>query len=266
VELDEDPAGLANVCHPGQPLWLNRYHARLQRKVYRELLSLVPAPARGARALDVGCGAARWSKLLADQGYDTVAIDLQDRLIEANRRRYPDIEFHTASAQEFTSAEPFDLISTVTVIQHVPFEHQLAVIQRLRALSAAGGHVIALENVFDQGPHVFARSIAGWRELFELASLEPLATRRYDYSPCQRLLARLKRVLRSKRRSDLPPTPETLNTPPEPDAATWRGLGRSAHRALMRACVAVDGATEPACFRLQPALSTVHCGFLFRAV
>ena len=177
------------MCQPGLPLWLNRYYARFQRLVYRDLLSSQVSDRRG-RALDIGCGAGRWSRLLADEGYDTVGIDLQRELIEANRRRYRDIEFHTASAQDFVTVEPFDLISTVTVIQHVPFEQQRPVVERLRAHTRDGGHVLALENCPTKAPCFLAvdRRLAravrtGWLH----ARRE---TKRYDYNPCLRLRAR----------------------------------------------------------------------------
>ena len=262
LQLNEDPDGLGNVCHPGQPLWLNRYYARFQRRVYLDLLSRVPA--RRGRALDVGCGAGRWSRLLADEGFQTVGIDLQPDLIEANGRRHRDIEFHTASAQSFTSREPFDLVSTVTVIQHVPFDQQTAVAERLRALTNDGGHVIALENVSDQAPHVFSRPIGGWRTLFEQAGFEALETKRYDYNPCLRSMKFLMRALPS-RSSAAPDTAQTLNAPRERRPAAARTLARSARRAVMRACVVVDGAIEPVCIGRGLAAPTVHCGFLFRA-
>lgn len=155
------------------------------------------------------------------------------------------------------------MISTVTVIQHVPFEQQTAVVERLRALTADGGHVIALENVSDQAPHVFSRSIGGWRTLFERAGFKSLAMRRYDYSACLRSLKRLMRVLPSTATPAGPDTAETLNAPRRPVAA--RSIGRPARLAVMRACTVVDGAIEPVCIRLGLAAPSVHCGFLFRA-
>ena len=182
-DLEQDPDGLANVCHPGRPIWLNRYYAKLQRRVYRNLLSPVPPAAAGARALDVGCGAGRWSRLLADEGYETVGIDLQAELIEANRRRYPDVEFEQAADPGLQFAQPFDLVSTVTVIQHIPFDEQRAVVERLRALIENGGRFIALENVSHQELHVFARRPDDWTALFGEAGFELLECRPYDYSP-----------------------------------------------------------------------------------
>src|SRR5580704_9170375 len=76
VDLEADADGLNNVCHPGRPLWLNRYYARFQEVVFRKLLAAAVAdpPPGGTtsggppRALDVGCGAGRWCRLLASEG------------------------------------------------------------------------------------------------------------------------------------------------------------------------------------------------------
>src|SRR5829696_4026388 len=106
---DGDPHALQNVCHPGAPLWLNRYYARFQEMAYQALLDLLPPPAPKQRALDVGCGAGRWCRLLYERGYHTVGIDLQPDLIQSNRSRYPHIDFLCTPVQEYSAEEPFDL-------------------------------------------------------------------------------------------------------------------------------------------------------------
>jgi len=44
--------------------------------------------------------------------------------VDLNRARHPEIEFECVSVQEFEPEEPFDLISSVTVLQHNPFPEQ----------------------------------------------------------------------------------------------------------------------------------------------
>jgi len=100
LDWEVDPERLANVCQPGQPHWLNEYYARSQRLVFERLLALVPPPGPGSRALDIGCGAGRWTRLLAACGYITTGIDIQSRLIELNRERFPAIEFEDEALQE----------------------------------------------------------------------------------------------------------------------------------------------------------------------
>src|SRR5919199_192370 len=153
LDFDRDPEGLDIVCHTGAPLWLNRYYARYQKMVYEKLFSLLPFPRLGARALDVGCGTGRWCRFLAERGYRVTGIDWQQELIESNRARCPEIQYLRTSIQEFAPEEPFDLVSSVTVLQHIPFSEQEAAIHKLRELTKDGGHALVLENTREQAVH-----------------------------------------------------------------------------------------------------------------
>lgn len=107
---DGDPHALQNVCHPGAPLWLNRYYARFQEMASGYSFTSCLHQSRGARALDVGCGTGRWSRFLHERGYHTDGIDRQPDLIQANRRRYPHINFICTPIQEYSADEPFDFL------------------------------------------------------------------------------------------------------------------------------------------------------------
>jgi SAM-dependent methyltransferase len=263
LDRAEDPDALGNVCHAGAPLWLNQYYARHQRRVFEELLAICPRPVAGARALDVGCGAGRWCRLLAARGYAVHGVDLQPALIDENRTRYPDMRFDCVPVQELVAEQPYDLITTVTVIQHLPADEQARAIGKIGALLQPGGHVIALENVADQGEHVFANSIDGWTRLFAGAGLSLVELRRYDYSPALRASNRLMRAALPRGRTQAPAAPQAV-----PNG----GAGRSALGAALRrvawgarhAAVAIDDRLEPILIRLNAPLPTVHCGFLFR--
>src|SRR3712207_900927 len=105
VDLDEDPLALGNVCSPDAPTWLNAHYARGQEAVFERLLARIPRD--GGRALDVGCGAARWTKRLSELGWEATGIDLQASLISHNRRRFPQIRFEQVALQEFEAGGPF---------------------------------------------------------------------------------------------------------------------------------------------------------------
>jgi 2-polyprenyl-3-methyl-5-hydroxy-6-metoxy-1,4-benzoquinol methylase len=261
LDMGLDPEGLTNVCHPGAPLWLNRYYARGQRRAFDALMALVPAPETGAQALDVGCGAGRWSALLHERGYATTGIDLQPELIERNRARYPDITFERVAAQDLQTDARFGLITSVTVIQHVPFHEQDAVIARLAQLCARDGYVMALENVRDQDPHVFARSIRGWRTAFEGAGFTMVTMQRYDYSPMLRMVSLLRSIARRALRRRMPESPSGLVA----SGGSQDGLSVVSN-AAKRAAVAIDSMIEPLLITQNVPLPTVHCGFLFKKV
>jgi SAM-dependent methyltransferase len=259
IDALSDPDGLGNVCHPGQPLWLNRYYAAGQRQAFSSLLEDVPPPTAKARALDVGCGTARWSRLLDERGYEVTGIDLQEEVIERNRRLFPQIRFVPTSAQEFMDDIGYALVTSVTVLQHIPFEEQATVVNRLRDLLTVGGHAVFLENIHDQAPHVFSRSLAGWLDLFQSSGLRPLRVRRYDYNPSLRLAAWIKASLMGRRHEpNLSPETYLTNRP----LSHPRRLARTAARVLDRVALSVDSVIEVELVRRGSELPSIHCGFL----
>jgi SAM-dependent methyltransferase len=128
----------------------------------------------GARVLDVGCGTGRWSQLLRDSGADVLAIDISPEAIEINRQRNPGIEFRVADlAQPDLPDDAFDLIVSVTVLQHLPPDGQRSASAALARALRPGGYALLLENIRDQGPHVFSRRIEQWVDLFRRVGLSP---------------------------------------------------------------------------------------------
>jgi len=265
LDLRRDPDGLSVVCHSEAPLWLNKYYAHFQRLLFMQLLSLVPQPLPGARALDVGCGAGRWSRILAERGYAVVGIDVQAALLERNRARFPDISFECSSILDHKAALSYDLISSVTVLQHLPFDAQRLAIQRIRESATSGSHVLLLENVVDQGSHVFANSVGGWQRLFEQADFDVVAVRRYDYSPALRMVGALRRAAKTR----LIAQPIASRPPSGRSATKTRGLAPQVSRAVVTmanlAAVGADYLLEPALVALQVPVPTVHVAMLFRA-
>jgi SAM-dependent methyltransferase len=265
-----DPDALGNVCHAGAPIWFNQYYARHQRTVFQLLLDQMPVMP-GARALDVGCGAGRWCRLLAERGFRVQGIDLQPALIERNRARYPNIAFDCVPIQDFAPQELFDLVTTVTVIQHVPFEEQGRALAKIASVLKPGGHVLSLENVEDQGAHVFANSIERWTKAFADVGLSLVSIRRYDYSPGIRLTsaavsaaARLARRLGVIAKQDGPEVPQAPSADGMDEGTGFRKALRGCGWAIRRAAVAFDDRVEPHLIERNANLPTVHCGFLFR--
>jgi 2-polyprenyl-3-methyl-5-hydroxy-6-metoxy-1,4-benzoquinol methylase len=255
----DDPDGLNNVCQSGAPLAVNRYYARFQRVVYEELLQQVPHGA-GRRALDVGCGTGRWCRLLHEQGFAVTGVDLQDELVAANRERYPDMRFQCGPIQTFTAEDRFDLVSSVTVIQHMPPDEQRAALGNIARLVKPGGHVLLLENVGDHdSPIVFAHPAAEWTAMLREHGFEALTIRRYDYSPVLRLYYALTGPLRRRMGGPTGPAERLHAAVPEDTGM------RRVDNACKRAAAWCDGPIESLLVRRNPPLPTMHCGFLFRA-
>lgn len=206
TDLARDPHALGNVCMPEAPEWLNRHYARGQEATFERLLALVDGPPR--RALDVGCGAARWSERLHARGWSVTGIDLQQALIDHNRVRLPDLSFECIALQDLQPEQPFDLVCSVTVLGHVPHDEQPRALDRLRMITAPGGHVLLLENLRDQAAHVFANSLAEWTDMMREHSFRRLAVAPYGYDPALRALAGTRRLagsLAARRRGSSAP-------------------------------------------------------------
>lgn len=266
IDLERDPDGLANVCHPGAPLWFNRYYDRIQRQVLLELLNCVPPAAPGDHALDIGCGAGRWSRLLAARKYSVSGIDLQKELIEIDRRRDPGIDYSCVSLQDYSPSLKFKLIVSVTVLQHNPYDEQAAAAKKIGELLAEGGHLILLEDTGKEAAGLFPRSIANWRGLFEDSGLVCLEERPYDYSPFIRMhwwvVSRALALFRRMTGMNKAPTPETYLAP---SSGRLSSVLRAGSDAARFAAAALDRIIEPACRAARAGPSPLQCGFLFKA-
>jgi 2-polyprenyl-3-methyl-5-hydroxy-6-metoxy-1,4-benzoquinol methylase len=275
LDREIDPDALGNVCHAGTPLWFNQYYARYQRGVFAELLSNCPAPTRESRALDIGCGAGRWTRLLAASGYRVHGIDLQQALIDSNRVRYPETTFDCVSVLDFQPTSPFDVVSTVTVLQHIPFPEQKIAVAKIGSFVKPGGHAVILENVHDQDVHVFAQSIASWQDLFGAAGFRTILVRRYDYSPATRIsgfmaaaAGKLMRRTGLQKRPNGPQVPvgvaDSVDGKDTSSSSRLIDAARSVGWLARRGALTIDDRVEPLLIRMNIDLPTVHCGFLFQ--
>lgn len=262
IDFGDDPDGLGVVCNVGQPRWYNEHYARLQRVVYVDLLRYVGPSSPGARALDIGCGAGRWCRLLEKRGYQVTGIDLQSSLLERNRERMPNVEFVVGAIQNFHHSPTFDLLSSVTVLQHLPEAEQQEALESLRRLATDGAWFVALENVRDQAPHVFARTVEEWVESFARAQFKVIRVRRYDYQLAIRLQDSVWRGMRRPVMAIRGSSPTVEGRHAELNV---QAIDR-VKQAAKRAAITMDAALEPVLERLSPASGSVHCGFLFQAV
>ena len=260
IDWERDPDGLAGYLGPGQPDWINERFARLQRDVFARLIARVPGPAEEERALDIGCGAGRWTRSLAAHGYAAVGLDLQERIIAANRERFPEIEWLAMPLQDLPVERSFALVTSIGVLQAIPYAEQGEVIRRLGTLTAPGGHAIILEGLHHPSPNAFPHPAAGWAALFAAAGLELVEEIPFSWEPLRRAAAASVRAVRPSAHltPDLPTEAAPIDVA-QPAGAVWRGP-----RAL-RTVAGLDDRLEPLFQRLRPRrLQARWAGLLFR--
>ena len=72
---------------------------------------------KGAKVLDIGCGYGRISTFLKNQGYNVVAIDIEEKMVEEVRRK--GIKTYKMSAENLKFRKnSFDLVLTDGLLEH----------------------------------------------------------------------------------------------------------------------------------------------------
>ena len=111
-------------------------------------------PKRRERALDVGCNAGAYSRILSDWGMRSVeGIDIEDWMIARAQREFAAdnserrIAFRVEDAAKLDTSKRYDFVLCTEVIEHTREPER--VIRNLRAVVAPGGvAVVSLPNAF----------------------------------------------------------------------------------------------------------------------
>ncbi|CAG0999297.1 Ubiquinone biosynthesis O-methyltransferase [Rhodocyclaceae bacterium] len=90
------------------------------------------------RVLEIGCGSGSLTRLLAESGYrgDYVGVDVFDRFDHSEQAEFRR-EFICSDAHDFQPEGQFDLIVSVSALEHIPDDQRL--IRRLSTSVAPGG-------------------------------------------------------------------------------------------------------------------------------
>jgi len=114
------------------------------RHYHAFLLQHVPSPCQ--EALDIGCGAGAFARLLAGRSDRVIALDLSPCMIREARERsakHPNIEYQCADVTAWAfPANRFDCIVTIATLHHLPLEHML---RQMRNALRPGGVLLILD-------------------------------------------------------------------------------------------------------------------------
>jgi SAM-dependent methyltransferase len=118
-------------------------------------------PAHTGSALDVGCGAGSFTRLMAERCDSVVGIDLSPVMIERARAEstgYPNLRFEVADVMARDSPEAsFDCIASIATLHHLPLDTALA---RLKAWLKPNGVLLVLDLVKGQGLELVKHGVA----------------------------------------------------------------------------------------------------------
>jgi len=175
------------VCYPGAPAFLNRYADWSQRRAVASLLGRI-GPLAGKRALDIGCGTGRWTEVLAARGANVVGVDKSEPMLAEARRRRPGRDFRLMDATQLEFPDgTFDLVTAVTVVQHLAPDDQERAAAEIARVVRSGGHVLAVDRTgrpssFSAAHGTHPRAKDDWSALWRSAGAELVERRGQEFS------------------------------------------------------------------------------------
>jgi trans-aconitate 2-methyltransferase len=138
----------------------------------RDLVARIPNR-DPSRAADFGCGPGNSTELLRERypNAEIVGIDSSPDMIEAARKRLPDIAFELADIAGW-AGEGFDVILANAVIQWIP-DHEALLPALVARLAAGGALAVQTPDNLDEPSHRLMREVAAdgpWAERLAQAS------------------------------------------------------------------------------------------------
>lgn len=195
---------LTHNLYRGMPDWFNSFFDYFQGRAVNKLFSKTKLPDY-ASSLDIGCGTGRWTAHMLNWKLNPVGIDLGFRAVQQASKQLPRAKFVCGilEAQPFRPSV-FDLIISVTVLQHIPHRHQQNVVFKLHEILKPGGYILLLESIDskDRSNHVFSNSRERWIELCKNAGFIYVGDAGCEYLPIIKTFQVFANVLRQFQRKE----------------------------------------------------------------
>ena len=158
---------LKSVCFPQHSIFFNRFFDYFQKFAIRRALNTLQISVSGKKILDIGCGRGRWIKFYNSLGGITTGVDLSPEAI--NKCREKGLQAIQCDITELPfKNNTFDIVNSVTVLHHIPYEQQKRVVSELYRVLKPQGWMIMLEcTSSDPAPHMFSRKVEEWETLFK---------------------------------------------------------------------------------------------------
>jgi SAM-dependent methyltransferase len=258
-----DAEGFSAVLHPDAPVWFNATIDRLQERVWRKGLQLCQIK-DGALVLDVGCGTGRWLRRYSERGLQPVGVDATEGMLQraaASGLKCP-LVIGLAQSLPFDDAA-FDLVSAVTVIQHIPHTYQADALKEMARVLRPGGHLLLLELIRGQGPHIFARRPPDWIEQASSVGVSLVGWRGQEYLIPDRafvgVVHAVRRLARNGAAASLPgQARESVSEPERVPTA------RLVYWAIRRSTCTISEWLEPVTQNVLPGEWATHGLFIFK--
>jgi SAM-dependent methyltransferase len=258
-----DAQGFAPVLHPDAPSWYNLTIDRLQEKSWRRGLQSCGI-SDGAQVLDVGCGTGRWLRRYKQMQVRAVGLDATQDMLRRALSGGSGLSVVAARAQRLPFPDAaFDLVSDVTVVQHIASLEQDGVLKEMARVLKPGGYLLLIELIKGEAPHIFPRAPQKWIEAAAAAGLSPVKWEGQEFLVLDQLFVRAaqtaRRLTDGKQGAVLP---AQGNLSGERD--NQRSASRSIYWALRRVSCKLSEWAEPLVRKTCPGTWATHAVFVFQ--
>jgi len=126
----------------------------------RDLVTRIPL-GRVSSAADIGCGPGNSTEVLRERFPDAriVGVDSSADMIEAARKRMPDVDFKIADLRDWRADGPLDIILANAVLQWLP-DHEALLPALLARLKPGGALAVQTPDNLDEPSHRLMREVA----------------------------------------------------------------------------------------------------------
>lgn len=111
---------------------------------YEYYLRLIGVPSTDAHIVDLGCSVGHFLQVWHDQGYRNLqGVDLDGHSVAIARQRQPETGFEDQSVMEWLAANDrhYDVISLLSILEHLSVDDGLSVMQQLSRIVRPGGRI-----------------------------------------------------------------------------------------------------------------------------
>jgi trans-aconitate 2-methyltransferase len=126
----------------------------------RDLLAAIP-PIDARSAIDIGCGPGNSTELLVERFDNAIVrgVDSSTDMIEAARKRLPEMQFDTVDIGTWNDSGPFDVIFANAVLQWLP-DHATLLPSLAARLTKGGSLAIQMPDNLNEPSHRLMREVA----------------------------------------------------------------------------------------------------------
>ena len=258
-----DAQGFAPVLHPDAPAWFNITIDRLQEKSWRRGLQRCRL-SKGARVLDVGCGTGRWLRRYQQMQVRAVGLDATQDMLRRAIAGGLEAPVVASRAQRLPFSDGvFDLVSDVTVVQHISSREQGGVIQEMARVLHPGGHLFLMELIRGEGQHIFPRNPQNWIETAASAGLRLVHWEGQEFLLLDQVFVRAVQAMRGAGGGKQAATLPAHGGAPGGQAKPRSG-GRATYWGMRRVSCKVSEWAEPLVRKTCPGTWATHAVFVFQ--